>query len=540
MSDFGGNGGADDPGNATLGVTGSNLGSNLSNLLMAGYIEPGTEPSYQLCKTIYLEHPLGAKMVEVPLSLAQSQKRDITITKGPEEVVKKAFEEEWKRLACDKHIFNVMRLSRIYGISAVIYGAIGVPTDRPIKPFDLPNLNIYFNVLDPLNTAGSLVLNQQPNSPDFLKHTSIAVSGQPYHRSRACVVLNEEPIYIAYTPSAFGFVGRSVYQRALFPLKSFVQSMITDDLVTRKAGLLVAMIKQVGSYTDRIIQGLVGLKRNILKQAVTGNVISIGDEDKIESIDMHNTDTAMTTARTNILHNIAAAAGMPAILLNDETFAEGFGEGTEDAKAVARYIEGIRTQMAPLYEFFEEITMYRAWSPAFYKTVQAQFPEYQDIPYLTAFYDWKNSFAAVWPNLLIEPESEQIKTDEAKIKSLISIVQILLPIMDPENKGNLVQWLQDNMNDNKVLFGTALNLDIQALIEYEPPQPEMGAGQEGGAEGGKPLEALTRGDAVPMGVSSAEVLKLVETHVPKLLRNPAPRSSSVPPVRPGTRKTAFR
>jgi len=33
-----------------------------------------------------------------------------------------------------------------------------------------------------------------------------------------------------YTQAAFGFVGRSVYQRPLYPLKSFVQTMITDDL----------------------------------------------------------------------------------------------------------------------------------------------------------------------------------------------------------------------------------------------------------------------------------------------------------------------
>ncbi|WP_245168482.1 hypothetical protein [Enterobacter roggenkampii] len=39
---------------------------------------------------------------------------------------------------------------------------------------------------------------------------------------------------------------------------------------------------------------------------------------------------------------MAAAADMPAIILNSETFAQGFGEGTEDARAVAVYIDNIR------------------------------------------------------------------------------------------------------------------------------------------------------------------------------------------------------
>lgn len=477
---------------ATISVTGSALGTPLNSLLMAEEIQPGSSPSYELCKTIYTYHPLGAKMVELPIRLAQSQKRKITIALGPEERIKDAFEREWEAISADKHIFNVMRLSRIYGISAVAVGADKQNTNKPINYSDLYKQQIYFNVLDPLNTAGSLVLNQNPNAPDFQKHTSIAVSGQAYHRSRSCVMLNEEPIYIEYTSSAFGFVGRSVYQRALFPLKSFVQSMITDDLVTKKAGVLVACIKQLGSISDKVMQQLMGIKRNFLKQSQTGNVISVGHEDKVESLNMQNTDTAMTTARKNILDNIASSASMPAVLINNETFASGFADGSEDAKAVAQYIEGIRAAMGTLYEFFDKIVMYRAWNPEFYKTIQAEFPEYEGIPYLTAFYQWSNSFKAEWPSLLIEPESELIKNAEAKVKSVITVGQVMLPLADPDNKARILQWMQDNLNGNETLFTTALDLDFDAMANYEPPQAEGGEGGDDGST--KPLEQLTRSD----------------------------------------------
>lgn len=452
-----------------LTVTGSSLGTSLQRLLMSDQIEPGSEPSYQLCKETFIFHPLGRKMVEAPINVAMSQTREIAIQGLAGERAKKQFEDEWKALGVDKIIFNVKRQSRIYGVSSVVCGSVGTPTDRPINPKSLPNVDIYFNVLDPLNTAGSLVLNQDPNSPDFQKAVAITVSGQAYHPSRSCVMLNEEPIYIAYSNSAFGYVGRSVYQRALFPMKSFVQSMITDDMVTRKAGLLVAIMKAAGSVTDRLMQGIAGVKRSLLKEAQTGNVISISEGESIETLNMNNTDTAMTTARKNILENCAAADDMPAIMLNSETFAQGLAEGTEDAKRVSQCGDRIRKEMQPLYDFFDNIVMHKAWSPAFYETLLADYPELKKLGFAGAFYQWKNSYTAEWPSLLEEPPSEKVKVDDVKLKAIIAMLEVMLPEVDPENKAILFQWAADNFNELSLLFQSPLNLDIQALAAFKPP-----------------------------------------------------------------------
>jgi hypothetical protein len=410
-------------------------------------------------------------MAELPVEMAMSQPRTITIPGSPESTVREAFEREWAALNANALIFQTKTLSRIYGVASLAYGAEGVPTDRPIDPKDLPSLDVYFNTLDPLNTAGSLVLNQDPNAPDFLKHAAIAVSGKPYHRSRAVVVMNENPVYLGYSNSAFGYVGRSVYQRALFPLKSFVQSMITDDLVTLKAGLLIAKMKGAGSIVDNLMLSLAGNKRQMIKEAQTGNVLNIDIAEDIETLNMQNTDVAMTTARKNIIENIASAARMPAKLLLSESYAEGFGEGSEDAKDIARYISGVRKDMQPLYDFFDPIVMHRAWNPEFYKTIQDQFPEYKKIPYNRALYDWKNAFHAEWPNLLEEPESEKAKGEDVKLKAIIAMVEVMLPQMDPENKATLLDWAASNFNECKALIQHPLLLDIQALIDYTPPQP---------------------------------------------------------------------
>ena len=470
---------------ATYTVTGpSRVTSALLEILNAEDIVPGTSPGYSTCKTIRVAHPLGEKVVSAPIELAQSQARDIVVTDGPGERAAQAFRDQWEADGLDDIIKQTMSTARCYGI-----GSCGVvePEGNSSEPLDFATLykkNIAFNVWDPLNTAGSLVLNQNPNDADFMKTKSIAVNGQKYHKSRTCVIMNGPPIYIQYTDSAFGFVGRSAYQPALFPLKSFIQSMLTDDLVTLKAGVLVAKLKPAGSIIDNIQAFFAGNKREIIKQAQNYNVISINaPEEEITSLDLQNIDGASKMARENILKNIAVADGMPAQILNDETYVEGFGEGTEDAKKIARYVDRIRLQMGELYKFFDNITMYRAWNPDWYKALQNDIKSWSDVPYEDAFIRFKNSFKATWPNFIVEPESEKVKVEDVKLRAVIAIVEIMGPALDPENRAALYAWACDCFSENKLMFPDPLILDFgdefmnfteeasQKLFEPSPSKP---------------------------------------------------------------------
>jgi len=78
---------------------------------------------------------------------------------------------------------------------------------------------------------------------------------------------------------------------------------------------------------------------------------------------MQNLEKLPDKARKHILENIAAAADMPALLLSNETFSNGFVEGKEDTKHVAQYIDDVRKGLQPLYDFFVRMVQYRAWSP---------------------------------------------------------------------------------------------------------------------------------------------------------------------------------
>src|SRR5215469_2726001 len=462
-----------------MGVVSTTPGNALQDLLVAPDIIPGDTISYETCKEIYLYHPLGARIVEGPVSLALSQKRDIKVPDSPMEHCADAFNDEWKQIGGDYLVHNLITVSRIYGVASIALLVDGLKSNVPIDYWDLPELNISFNVLDPLNTSGSLVLNQNPNALDFMKYRQIAVQGTVYHQSRSVTVTNEKPIYLGYTTSAFGYVGRSAYQRAFYPLKSYIKSLIADDLVETKVGVLVAKIKQPGNFVDNIMSWAAGFKRALVKEAETGNVLNITPEEEIESLNMQNLEGPHVLARRNILENIANAVDMPVKLLTQESFAEGFGEGSEDAKAVARYMDRLRETMDPVYRFLDRIVMHRAWTPPFFKQLRKQFPEkYGDMSYKEAFYDWMNSFQAKWPSYLREPDSDQVKVDDTKMKAAISIYQILEFSFDPENKARLVQWLADAVTNNKLLYSSPLNLDYKKLLAQLTKDAEMAEEQK--------------------------------------------------------------
>ena len=465
---------------ATIGN--SVLGNELQTILMSDDIQPGALPSYQLCKTIYLVHPMGAKMVETPVRLAMSQQREINIPNSPETMIQEAFLAEWKNLKIDTTIQQTAFIARTYGVGSVVFGAVGHDTDKPLAMEELAQLQIYFNALDPLNTSGSLVLNQNPNAPDFQKATAVTAAGQKYHFSRSCTLMNESPVYIAYTPSAYGFVGRSVYQRALFPLKSFITSMIADDEIMTKAAVIIAKIKNPGSITDKISGAINRIKRNFLKDAKNGNVINISIDDSVETLNLQNVDKAVSVVRNNIIENIASSAVMPPALLLSDGYAKVLANGSEDFKATVQYINGIREWLDPVYAFFDNIVMYRAWSPAFYKRIQAEFPEYQNVSYDEAFYQWKNSFVAKWPSLLIEPESEKSKSDKVRLDAVIDLLEKMMPNLDPINSSYLIEWVTLNISSMKTLFSDPLDFDADELLAYLQEKREQEQNQPTGGQ----------------------------------------------------------
>src|SRR5579864_7266193 len=121
-----------------LNFNGSTFSTPLTKILMADNIELGSAASYELCKSIYEYHPIGAKLVDTPVELAQSQGRNINVPGPAEDRVRKAFIDEWKKIDADRIIANCVRLARIYGISSI--ATMVLNDTNPEKPLDFATL----------------------------------------------------------------------------------------------------------------------------------------------------------------------------------------------------------------------------------------------------------------------------------------------------------------------------------------------------------------------------------------------------------------
>ena len=439
---------------STIEVSGSTLPSGLLDILGADQIVPGSQPSYALCKQLWALHPLAGKIVEKPISLALGQKRKINVPCAIEDRLVKAFEKEWKALKATRQIRDLAHISRVYGVGALVFGGPNIATTDVIEGKDLYKIpDLYFNLLDPLNTSGSMVTNQNPNAPDFQKQVvQITAAGQPYHQSRTITLFNGTPIYLDYQGSSFSFSGRSVFLRALYPMKSFIQTMIVNDMVSLKAGLMIAKMKQGGSVLNRMMEKASAWKRNLLQEGRTNNVLTIDIDESIETIDLTNVDGPMTAARDNIISDVAAATDTPAILLKDESFAKGLASGDQDMLAVVQHIDNIREELEPAHEFFDRIVMHRAWNPEFYAALQKEIPDLAGKSYDAWFFEVRDLFVAEWPSLLQEPKFEIVKRNAEKLKAMTDVLKALLPALDPANKARLVDWFVQAVNDMTEIF----------------------------------------------------------------------------------------
>jgi hypothetical protein len=240
-------------------------------------------------------------------------------------------------------------------------------------------------------------------------------------------------------------------------MQSFIQSMIADNLMMVKSGILVAKLKQPGSIIDRLMSAAQDIRLNILKVARTGNTISITPEEEIESLDLKNLTYA--EQRKNILENIAMSLDMPANFLTSDSLSQGFGEGEQDAKLIASYIDCVRLDMKPIYDFVDGIVQHTAWNPDYFQALQSRFPEYKKMSYEEWFMQCKRSFTAIWPEALEPTKKERTDHQKNVYESCLEVFNTIGPLCTGENKAQLVDWVVANLNEAEDLFPNKLIID---------------------------------------------------------------------------------
>ncbi|MDI2113060.1 anti-CBASS protein Acb1 family protein [Commensalibacter nepenthis] len=432
--------------------------------------------SYDLCKQLYVYHPLGKRIVDLPIDLTLNKDRILNVKHELSPELLEQFNKKWKELNLTRVIRNLAVTSRLYGIAALFIKADGVEDNKKI-PDDktLNNYKITPLVYDALNIAGSATGNQNIDSVDFLELKDVYRSGTALAKDRSIILSNGDPIYIEYINSAYGYAGRSVFQNCAGLLQSYLDVMEADNTVARKVALIVAKLNQGGSAT-RVQEAANDQKRNLLQEARNDNVLSIGTNEDIDTLNMTNVDNSLDTSRRHIIEDIANAIDLPVILLNGQKFTGGFGEGSEDTKNIGRHIDNKRQWLEPIFDFCDNLVMELAWdfnfidslnskNSSFYDKNLTSFEEKQRL-YKVKFQELKNSFSYSFPSFLTETEAEILDGDVKKINSMKTIFESVYDKVDPQTKSQLICWMMDNFNDLRSVNKVKIDYNPDEIKEF--------------------------------------------------------------------------
>lgn len=451
----------------------NNLCSELMQIINSDVIQPGTDVGYQTCKLLWQFHPLGGKLVEKPVNMAMCKPRTYNVETDPDERVVRQFCEVWKRMGLNEKIKNFFYVSRCYGAAAIGVGTDGTSCKNPIPTFGLREEDVYINIWDPLNASGSMATDPDPNSRFFQQaNATLKIASKSWHPSRTLKIFNGTPIYLEYQNSTFGFTGRSVFQRVLYPMKSYIGTMVANNLVSKKAGVLVAKTEQNGSVASGIMAAATGKKRENVKISENEGVLSIGTKESIESLNLQNIDKALSTARDNIISDVAAGSDVPAILIKDEAFSQGWSEGKEDSKAISQYIDGVRQTIEPVMNYFERMVRYIAWSEDFYTSLKNDYPDIITDDYQTTFRTWEREFEASWQELIEEAPNKRRESDSKVVQQAAALFAVLAPQLDPVNRSMAADWLASVTNATETYGDSPMIIDKDTLSKYQPPPPQ--------------------------------------------------------------------
>lgn len=425
--------------------------------------------NYDLCKLVYVFHPLGKRIVDLPIDLSSGQERVISV-KHPsksEELIAE-FNRVWKNYNFKNIIKRLAKTSRIYGIGALFLKVEGYDDTEPL-PSDLNWTDITFTpfVYDALNISGSATNNQDLTKVNFLKVEDVFRSGEKLARDRSYVLNNGDPIYNQFSSSSLGFAGRSIYQNCITELRTWLDIAMADAMVARKCGLIIAKETYGGSATELQRKSL-ETKRQLLKMGRTNDVLSVGSDVDIKTLDLQNIDRSLDVARNHTIENIANATDIPTIILGQQKFTQGFGEGSEDTKNIGRFIDSVREWEQGVYQFIDNFVMKVAWNFDFLKSLNQQngdiFNKKGDITYeqyLSTFQKLKNSFSYSFPSYLTETESEIAEGDAKRMQIFNDVYDRLLPLLDVDGKAKVTSWYIDGFN--------SLKSNSQIKMVYDEP-----------------------------------------------------------------------
>lgn len=307
--------------------------------------------SYDECKDIYLHWPLGKRVVTSLTNFALSAKRDISFNDLPIQCVK-LYEDTLDSFKVVQIVKQAGNYARMYGMSAIFVAHKKVKPNKPLSYDDLNPNDLSFNVLDPLNLAG-IQINQDPTSVAYQKVTKVIVNGQNVHPTRILILFNDIPLYLRWIPSTYSWGSPSVFENMKSLIKSWNRCVIALERMATKAGSIIVKHRDsavLNSITVRAAEATLDQIRNMQNDGIA----SLEKDASIELFNLTGCDVVDSIIEQMNKLILLALADTPSNILLDKNLAEGFAEGSEDAKVMTMAIDSFRERsLTPAYKFLD-------------------------------------------------------------------------------------------------------------------------------------------------------------------------------------------
>lgn len=441
--------------------------------------------SYQLIQKILLDCPFGMLLAGSGIQKALSVGRTINGQAIPEMAIKR-LEKTMLKEGQNKIIVDTMINAYSFGFSTLVLGQYDQETTSPLDYRTLADNKPFFNCVDPLNTSGSGIYNQDPLHRNFKQAPEIVtVRGVPFHSSRCFPIFNpfEPALFLGWNAASYSFAPASIFRRVLPYLQQYIRYDMAVDVMIDKMGVLVYAGGKGGrSVADQQMQSVVGWMIEKIKSAMSGNVIKINEGETVSSIDLAHLSQTSTTTREIIVKNIAlnSSDAYPDSELLSQLLGGGLHNGAQDKSKIDEWVKLHQNAAEPLFDFTDSIMMQLAWrDPAWYAEFQKNTPDYKNVSQDRAIAMWTKAFEYEWNSAT--PETDEQKIAKAKSKAEIAQGVMQTASMNGVPPSQLIQLFGDyieNINDTGAL-DNKFTFNTQEALEELQQQPNPMEGLDG-------------------------------------------------------------
>lgn len=375
--------------------------------------------SYEDCRNIYKYWALGKRVAKALPNFALSAQRTIIFEDMPEECIK-LFQEAEKDLQIHRLLKEVLTNIRIFGISGICVVSDKDDLSKKLTYSSTIDKTIAFNIVDPLNLTGSQI-GIDPTKLNYQKVSSIKVNGQDVDLSRAYIGFNDHLFYLDYVPSNFNFGSISIYQNMISLIYDWNKCVTALERISTKAGSILVRNRD-GGVLNSISTEAARKTLEAIRNMRNDGIASINNSDSVELFNLAG--VGEVDAIIERLNNciMMALSDTPSAILLDERLAKGFGDGTEDMKAILMAVEDYReSQIRPIYNFLDKYLLYLTFTPKTLQKLKEDYSEFKSMSLPELREAIFNSFSFEWGNLY--PESEATKTDNMarKLDNLLKL-----------------------------------------------------------------------------------------------------------------------